>query len=281
MKEFDVAGGTITGRDHLGRGNLLVGKNNQDVFRYSKTDQAIIAIVCDGCSDSAKSEVGANLGAQLLLAAIEQQLRRTPVLAQDDVPFPFWERVRQDVVAQLRVLALQLAGWSGSLSQVVSEYFLFTVVGAVLTKKMSSIISIGDGVAFLNGEMIRIGPFPGNAPPYLGYALVDSSIDAELLHFQTHRTVLTKDVRSLLVGSDGVADLAEVSGRTIPGKSELVGPLSQFWEQSRFFQPDQIRRRLSLVNSEVVSHDRSTGKPVREPGLLPDDTTFVVIRRTT
>ncbi|WP_261890540.1 hypothetical protein [Acaryochloris marina] len=49
----------------------------------------------------------------------------------------------------------------------------------------------------------------------------------------------TEQVQSVLIGSDGVGDLVS-SRRLSPGKSELVGPLNQFWCCDRYFQnPDR------------------------------------------
>lgn len=283
---FDVAAGSITGRDHVGRGNLLFGKNNQDAFSCNVGRDVIIAVVCDGCSEGVHSEVGARLGAQLLSASIGQRLSLFlrlghPDFLSDHVVSLVLERTRQDLLAQLRVLAIQMAGTDGSLSHIISEYFLFTTVIAVVTPRSAFIASIGDGVFFLNDEIKYIGPFPGNAPPYVSYALVSSSIDKELLRFTIHTIVPTEDIQTLLIGSDGVKDLVAAAERIVPGKREVVGPVSQFWEQDRYFKPDQIRRRLALINSEVVRRDPESGQLIRETGLLPDDTTLVMIRRKT
>jgi hypothetical protein len=59
-----------------------------------------------------------------------------------------------------------------------------------------------------------------------------------------------------------------------------VGPLSQFWTDDRYFaNPDALRRRLTLINRESVRADFESRRLVRTPGLLPDDTTVVVLRR--
>ncbi|MDO8622315.1 MAG: protein phosphatase 2C domain-containing protein, partial [bacterium] len=55
--------------------------------------------------------------------------------------------------------------------------------------------------------------------------------------------------------------------------------IDQFWTDDRYFRnPDMVRRRLTLVNREAVRAEN--GMLARTPGLLPDDTTLVVIRRT-
>jgi hypothetical protein len=285
MKErFEIAGGTVTGRDHVGRGNLLYGKNNQDAFSYRVMDDALVVVVCDGCSEGAHSEVGAHLGSQLVSASLIEQLahcrRKLPGELSTDVMPEILERVRQRTLSQLRLLAQAMTAVDASFSSVVGEYFLFTVIGTMITPNETTIFSIGDGVFALNGAVTRLGPFPGNAPPYLAYPLVRSSIDEKLLRFQINACRPTEEIQSLLIGCDGVEDLVAAIHRDIPGgRHGAVGPISRFWEEDRYFKRDQIRRRLGLINSEVVRLDPETKQLQRDSGLLPDDTTFVVIRR--
>ena len=82
-------------------------------------------------------------------------------------------------------------------------------------------------------------------------------------------------------GTDGVRELIDVAQQQLPGKQELVGSISQFWQEDRYFtNPDQIRRRLSLINREVTKLDCQTQKLQKTLGLLPDDTSLVVLRRS-
>jgi hypothetical protein len=56
--------------------------------------------------------------------------------------------------------------------------------------------------------------------------------------------------------------------------SDVVGPLDQFYRQDRYFaNPELISRRLKLI-----SRDWPMSNP--QPGLLHDDTTLIVGRRT-
>lgn len=282
---FEIAGGTVTGRDHVGRGNLLFGKNNQDAFDYRVTDDVLVAVVCDGCSEGAHSEVGAHVGARIFVSSLIEQFahsyRRQSGEAFVCALTDMLEHARQRVLLQVELLARAMAGAAGGFSSVIGDYFLFTVLGAVMTRGETAIFSHGDGVFILNGSVTSLGPFPGNAPPYLAYALVRSSIDSQLLRFQVHVHLPTERVHSLLLGSDGVEDLAVVADRPIPGgRLGTVGPIRRFWEEDRFYKPDQIRRRLALINSDVVRLDPEDHQLKRESGLLPDDTTLVVIRRT-
>jgi len=74
--------------------------------------------------------------------------------------------------------------------------------------------------------------------------------------------------------------LIQIADRPLPGKTELVGEVSQCWQNDRHFKnPDMVRRRLSLINKDITHLDPQTQHLVKHPGLLPDDTTLVAIRR--
>jgi Protein phosphatase 2C len=269
--EFEVAGGTIAGRDHV-----AAGRNNQDAFCWAVTPEAIVAIVADGCSSGRHSEVGAQLGARLTTEALQ---RLAPRLA-DEPPEGVLERARQDVLAQLRVLSLAMGG---SLSQVVTEYLLFTVVGAVITRRTVVLFTLGDGVTAVNGACRRWS-YPGNEPPYLGYALTGSSVTDAAPGLLRYRVLEVRDadaVTSLVVATDGVADLLDAGDERLPGRGETLGGLEQFWRDGRFFRnPFAVTRRLALANRETTAIDWPERRVVPSHGLLPDDTTLVVVRKT-
>ncbi|MCH8821050.1 protein phosphatase 2C domain-containing protein [Patescibacteria group bacterium] len=276
--DFEIAAGGITGTMHS---DPLVSKANQDAFAIRRTNTAITALICDGCSKGPYSEVGAHIGARLFVEAIESQVAHIPVPSLTDELFPvILERVRLDVLAQIRGLA-NLMG--GSFSETISDYFLFTVVGMVMTPLRTWTFSIGDGVFIVNGEITRLGPFPENEPPYPALGLVRSKIAPELLVFGVNKSCWTNQVDSILIGSDGVVDLVRAGEKelNLPGTKEPIGPISQFWEVDRYFAgPHWIRRRLVLANQFGVRLDRTGSDIIREYGLLPDDTTIVVVRRT-
>ena len=264
---FDIAAGSVTGRDHV-----LAGRNNQDAYHWACLPQAVMAVVCDGCGSGKHSEVGAQIGARLMIEAMSRALQG-PAHA-------FWYRVRQDVLTQLRCLAKQFGGYFPS---TVQDYLLFTVVGALVTPRRTCCFSLGDGVMVVNGDQLLLGPFPDNAPPYLAYELFDapdgrpSALPQE---FQMQRVLPTTAVQSIVLGTDGLETFLQAATRPIPGKRTTVGPLQQFWQEERYFtNPDAIRRTLALVNREVVQPNWEAQHLDRHAGLLPDDTTLVVIRR--
>lgn len=270
---FEIAAGTIVGSDHR-----WSGRNNQDAFCISQSPEAAIAVVCDGCSEGRQSEVGAQIGSRLVVRAIRRGME---IIFRDS---EFWPGVlawsQQKTIRILQEIVLNMEGRQ---SHLVSDYFLFTVVGVALTSEDAVFFSFGDGVFAVNGEVSRVGPFPNNAPPYLAYGgLVKSSLgdNPELLKFAIHKIVPTAELNNGLIGTDGVVDLVRAADSRIPGKTEAVGALSQFWtEDSYFANPDAVRRKLSLLNQEVVRPDWENRCLAREKRLLPDDTTLIVFRR--
>lgn len=255
---FEIAGGSVTGQAHV-----AAGRNNQDAFSWERTADGLVAVVCDGCSSAPFSEVGAQLGARLLTRCA------APLLASGLGSSALLERVRRDVLVELRSLATSLAGGRSSgapFARVVLDYLLFTVVGALVTPEFIATFSLGDGLVVMNGERRRLGPFPGNEPPYLAYALLPGSAGERA--FELPRPVPVEEVRSLLLATDGALDLEALAERPVLGGARLVDPLSQFWTEDRFFaNRDMVRRRLTVLSRG------SRG------GLLPDDTTVVAVRR--
>lgn len=271
--QFEIAAGSVAGREHWS-----ARKNGHDAHQVIRDDSLTIAIICDGCGDPATSpdsEVGAKLGAALVAATLHRQLTSFQPQSAEGV----LERTRQDVLSYLRILALQMGG---NLSVVVSRYFLFTTVGAVLSSSGATFFTLGDGIIIVNGEQMTVGPYPDNMPPYLAYGLVPTSLTQEapgLLRFQIQRQVPIEELKSFLIGCDGAADLIAASEKQIPGTQEPVGHISQFWETDVFFTTRTgLQKRLNRIASDAMRR-QPDGNVVRCPGLLGDDTTLIVGRR--
>ena len=246
---FDVAAASVLGREHA-----RAGRNNQDALCVRGSEHGLVAVVADGCGSQPCSELGAQLGVRRLAQAALARLAEGERVDEAS----FLPGLREDLLCLLSELR-------GELGRDALGDFLFTVVGAVVTPERTLVFSAGDGVWALNGEVHPLGPFPGNAPPYLAYAL----LRGEDVALTPRALVPTEDVHALLLGTDGTADLAK-----------LAGPLSQFWTEDRYFSnPDALRRKLALLNRESVRADFAAHRLVRTPGLLPDDTTLVVLRR--
>lgn len=262
LTRFEVAGGSVIGQFHRD-----IGKNNQDALQVIWMDETLIAVVCDGCSSGMHSEVGATLGAKLVAESLAQSLLRDGQ--------PDWRWVHESVLGEIEAL---ISAMGIEPIQALLDHFLFTIIGVVITPQGATVFTLGDGVFSINGEITIIGPFPDNAPPYLAYELVQPELMGQQM--QIYPTIPLQKLESVLIGTDGVMDLLEAEERCLPGRSELVGPLSQFWQQDRFFEnPEAVHRRLNVINREMVRADWESQRLIREKGLLPDDTTLIVIRQ--
>lgn len=276
MDGIKIRSATIIGKEHLAS-----KRNCQDGLCILEDDQWIITLVTDGCGDTQScphSEVGALLGARLVAQAIRHWLANG-IPETDEELERILERVRYQVLFTVRKLAL---GISDNLREALISYFLFTIIGALITPRQAFFFGVGDGIYIVNGEITEIGPFPNNMPPYLSYELLDSSLKIhhpELLRFTIHRTLPTDNLQSFLVGCDGVKDLINAceNNLILPGANEVAGPISQFWENEYLLRTHSgIQKRLNLFNREVVRQNLQTGEIERFHGLLPDDTTFIV-----
>jgi protein phosphatase 2C-like protein len=208
---FEWAAGTITGTSHV-----RVARNGQDGFAILREGEKTVAVVTDGCGSAPHSEVGAKLGAQVAARAL---LDGTP----------------DSILPRIRAIAELLA-----LPNAMNDYFLFTIVAAIITPDETTIVSAGDGLFAVNGDIHIIGPYPDNAPPYLGYG--DTALSVE------YRGP-TAGVQTLLLATDGA--------------TRIAGDLAPFWTDALMFRnPDAVRRRLFLRRAQ-----------------LDDDTTVIVLRR--
>lgn len=272
LKEIQFAGGSIPGTEHTMPGQPA-WVNNHDAYVILSSTHCLTAVVCDGCGSGEHSEVGAKLGSALIARAIVDQAERALLVNQsaDLSADAFWQRISRIVIGQLTALAHSMGG---SLSQVVGDYFLFTVVGAVVTDSSVFVFSLGDGTYAVNGKIYALGPFPNNEPPYLMYALTGTSRGGSGYSLFVNHIIPAENFQSLLIGTDGVSFFVSASDSIVPGRQETVGPLSQFWEDNSYFEnPDMIRRKLAMI-----SRERSDGKRVKG-GPLKDDIALVVVRR--
>ncbi len=288
---LQIAGAVMTGRHHLGSG-LVVGKNCQDGAYWEQSGDLAVAVVCDGNGSHEHSEVGAKLGARLIANTVLAQFTRIFAGAQPDgklhkLPATFWRRVERDVCAQLRVLALSLTTPGKSLTKTFEDYFLFTVVGAVVSPLGVTVFSVGDGYYAINGQLTELGPYP--KPPYLAFQLYETEDfhdKPELTQLAVRAEIPYGELDSLLLASDGLRFVISNEHALLPGKTDpkkdTVGAVSQFWMNDDFFKgPVNLRRRLVLMNSERTTINRQ-GKEAQlivHPGLLMDDLSLVVIRR--
>lgn len=272
MDGFQIAGASVPGMDHIKPGESG-WNNNQDAFCWSASPRHLVAVVCDGCSSHARSEVGAGIGAQIIVNVASDVL--LPAVQTSGVAAiaaeAFLRILMEETLNRIAIIARSMGG---SFKDVIEEQFLFSTIGVIMTPETTFIFSCGDGVYAINGTVTTLGPYPGNEPPYLAYNLAPRAKGASPA-FTTELVYSTKAVQSLLIGTDGVTDLINAATLPMPVGGKPVGPLSQFWENNLFFtNPDAVRRKLAKTNCETVVEGHI------KRGLLRDDTTLVTIRRT-
>lgn len=285
-ERFEIAGGSIIGKDHI-----FSRKPNQDAYCFGRRSDLIVGVVCDGCGDpsSPHSEVGAQIAARTIVSNL---------LACPRVDRDWLEITRQHTLQTIETLSLDMAGQDfGRRSEddprpkhhhILRDYFLFTTVGFAISPEKTIFFSIGDGTLFVNGQKINIGPFPNNAPPYMSYALMESSVlisDPGCLKFQTRWEGGTSCLHNFLIGCDGVEELIAAGPKLIPSGKGYVGDISQFWCDDNFFTNEfAIGRKLVLINKEYHKAVHCATNPhyldhiETVSGLLHDDTTLVVGR---
>lgn len=270
MKElFEIAGGSVAGRDH--RDAL---KNCHDAYHFEVHPDIVAAVVCDGCGSGEHSEVGAKLGARILVRQVLRWFHDSPESGAAGIERSL-VRIRRSVLAQIQLLADQM---SGGFTATVEQYFLFTVIGLVMTRDHAFVFRCGDGLVHVNDTALTLTS-ADNKPDYLSYGLVEGSI-SQGSAFSVVSTEKTAAIRSVLIGTDGACALAAAQDRKIAGREEKVGPISQFWrEDAHFKNPFSIRRRLNVINrdSRRIDYERKTAH--EEHGPLLDDTTVVAVRR--
>ena len=123
------------------------------------------------------------------------------------------------------------------INNIIYDYFLFTLIGVVITSSATTIMALGDGVIAVNKQLTILPDFPNNTPPYLAYQLLDTHSN---LDFLIHEKISTKDVQSILIGIDGVKDLLNLEQMDLK-----ITNIHQFCQNESYFtNPDLMRRHL-------------------------------------
>lgn len=261
---FEVAAGSVAGRTHT-----LTGRPNQDAFAHRSAPFGLVGVVCDGCGSGAHSEVGAAIGARIVVEQAMAEIEAGADLGDEAT----WDRVRARTLAALSAVARAMGE---PCARIAADLFLFTVLGVAVSRDKIAVFGAGDGIFALGEESVVIGPFPGNAPPYLGYGIA-----GEGPRISVHRAIAAEDFSAALVGTDGAVDYRSLEGTPRPGgRGEVVKPLRELWSDDRYFRNEEaIGRALRLVNRDVQTPRWADRRIERQPGLLEDDTTILVVRR--
>ena len=270
-----IAGGSIAGTAHT-KPNSPGYTNNQDAFIFGAFENISYGIVCDGCSSSKHSEVGAKIAVKVFDDKFKQFINEIKDFPEEEhwtEGESIYEFYKEYIKSLMNVTHAMNVG--NDFKNVVMDYFLFTVVFFISLPEKTFICSVGDGVYAVNGEITKIEAVEKNKPQYLGYGFINKDYRPSLNIVE----IPTENIETLMIGSDGVNDLIAVENKIIPMSGESVGYISQFWDNPKMFlNADMVRRRLAIINHSVPYIDN--GVPMMKVGLLPDDTTLIVWRKS-
>ncbi|MBI5077474.1 protein phosphatase 2C domain-containing protein [Candidatus Falkowbacteria bacterium] len=251
---FIVSFGSVPGSYHR-----QLFKNNQDAVHVDKSERLLVGVVCDGCGSGAHSEVGAELAARFI---VQWLMSKSEPLSAPDVDFEkILEEMREEILEFFRQCAAPLGE---NLTQIVLEYFLFTVVGFVATEKQTVLFTKGDGVFALNGELAAIDE--NNEPSYLSFGLL--SQEKARQKFVIRKILDTAGLENLIIATDGLSELENRKNETIAicGDNQLVGGIGQFVAEDKYGRnASALQKRLNVLG---LNHK-----------LLTDDTTVALLRK--
>ena len=236
----------------VGRGHIRAGRGGQDAVCVRVADDAVVVVVCDGCSAGEASELGAGVGARFVAADLARRLEKGATV--DDALASAVVDALVDELARLADL------WAhGDRDDVIARALLFTLQVAVVTPTAWIAFGVGDGVLRVDGEEVAIAVNDDGAPDCVAYRLLDSLREHARLVVHARGSALS----TLTLGTDGAAELAARVDVELPS-GEPFGGLPLFERDNRFVKnPGLAKKRLLSLG------DRG---PV-------DDCTFVVVRR--
>lgn len=241
---MDTITATVIGASHM-----RLARNGQDAAAAASGPGWAAAVVCDGCSAGAFSEVGARLGAALVVAALARRLADAPESGHHGL----WTAVQADVI---RALAALVDRMGADRVQTVVDHFLFTIVAVAATREATTVLAIGDGAYSFGDRTHALGPFADNQPPYLGYALLG---DTPVARVET----APAGTRIVAIATDGMLDL----------KAGLAA-----YAQPRYLEhADRARRELAVLarGREIIDWDE---RRVTRTAELHDDCAIAVVR---
>ena len=241
---MDTITATVTGARHL-----RIARNGQDAAAAASGPGWAAAVVCDGCSSGAYSEVGARLGAAIVVAALARRLADAGSASHREL----WAEVQAELIT---ALARVVDRMGTDRVKTVIDHFLFTIVAVAATRETTSVWAIGDGAYSFGAHTRVLGPFPDNQPPYLGYALLG---DTPRAHVET----APAGTQLVAIATDGALDLG--------------GDVARFASPRYLAHADRARRELCVLarGREVIDWDAHR---VVRTAELQDDCAIAVIR---
>jgi len=222
-----VISATTSGFTHR---HLMNPKPNQDsIFAY-EDEEIKIGVVCDGCGEIPMSHVGSALVAKCFGKTLMDDSKSMFALEE------LFERAYNAVMGMLLEL---------SLDYIPKEWFLTTIVAAVIRDNICYSICWGDGHVETWRKNGSGGVINGHRSVVPNYPLRDTP--------ETFEPEVIDNIDRVIIGSDGLLDLKKVCS------------FEYFEDLYNLKSSVQLQRKLNLFN-------------YRKPMQLPDDTTLVIMK---
>lgn len=270
-----VIGYSAIGSDHLN--GQARGSGNQDCYGRREVQNGVIAVTCDGCSDSPDSATGSRAAVRIILDVCEQLLLREPL----PTPEVFAAELQSQLLVRIEASARPITN-SPNATNVYYASYLFTMLVGVVTADWTALFGCGDGYYGVNGTIANVPPRKGNEPEYITYLLMDPIPDGfEDLKVKVLKMCDTLDVKSIMVATDGIEPMV---------KAELISgfKLSDLWNSAKYRDEEVLQALFKDVNqppaAELGFQAQSSTQGVvfvrYVPGVtIHDDYSFVVLVR--
>lgn len=209
MTTWSVSAAGVLGRDHA-----AFRRGAQDAHASGDVgDGTAYGVVCDGCGEGERSEVGAGLAAAYLGAELARQLRGDAAL--DAIV----ARAVAGLVELLATITAAVAGADGAAaaSGFVRRHLLCTAVGFCVRGDEGVVFRCGDGLAALGDEVSVFDE--DNRPSYPAYGVLGAPAPVAVTRFRAD------EVARIAVATDGF------DAELLPGAFGRRGRELQRWMQ--------------------------------------------------
>jgi|GEM_PF-6399169 len=189
------------------RGRSWAHDNNQDAYAIVTGPDCFVGVVCDGCSTAPAGYQSHNeVGAKILSKIVSQFVGDTVSKTSVESFLTSFPKHRKEII-RLLSNAVDAICPLGDRDLFIKCYMMSTVLVVATDGEEFCIFGCGDGLFFLDGNMTDLEDESGR---YLSSALVEGSSEATTKesHFKVHKSGLLENIRSIMIASDGVADIA-------------------------------------------------------------------------
>lgn len=275
---YKIYGGTTIGANHIKTPNILLGQPNQDSYSICSSNkiQAVVGVICDGCSEGNYNEFGAMFASRFISKTI---IKKMEYYNLDSISYlTILQETENELLHQMKDISLYFDN--------LYNGFMFTIIGFILHQGLIIVFSCGDGIYgySTNNELknIKIGPYPENKPPYLTYNMIDTATYNHIKILEIIDAVLyekyNQTFEALYIASDGICDFLKLEGECFPGKPKTqICSIEEFWKNPEYEKDDKISLYLRKINLDRTKHENN--KLIHNLGKLNDDTTIIIIKK--